>query len=568
VSFRDSWRILSVGQKLDFIKGDFRNYLGLIWSHLGLPRPTPIQDEIGEFLMDPSPRKIILAFRGVGKSWLTSAYVSWRLLQDPQLKFLVVSASRDRANDFSTFVLRLIREVPLLKHLQPTLDQRASMLSFDVGPASPSHSPSVKSRGIFGTITGSRANEIIADDVEVPNNALTPDLREKLLVRVKEFEGILLPGGKTTFLGTPQTEESLYNKLGESGDQDHRFSVRYWPSQVPQGKIEIYRGGLAPSILEAVSKGKLGIPTDPGRFNGEVLDERRAFWGKAGYSLQFMLDTSLSDQERYPLKLGDLLVMGLDSKKAPQSLVWAGGKDTEIPGIPLCGFTGDRWHKPMWVDPEWASYTGSVMAIDPSGRGKDETGWAVVKNLHGFLFLVDAGGETGGYSEDTLRKLGEIAKRYEVSQIIVEENFGDGMYAAMLRPVLKAVWPGCSVDEVRHSTQKELRIIDTLEPIMSRHRLVVDEGLCRRDTRIPEKSEDVYYGLFYQMSRITRSRGALKHDDRLDALAIAVNFWVEFLGVDLKDAKKQTREARLQREQRAFRGVVLGKTRQDQPVWV
>ena len=97
---------------------DFRNFLYLVWKHLALPRPTPIQYDIANYLQSKDKRLIINAFRGVGKSWITSAYVCHQLLLNPQLNILVVSASKNRADDFSTFTLRLINEIDVLAHLK------------------------------------------------------------------------------------------------------------------------------------------------------------------------------------------------------------------------------------------------------------------------------------------------------------------------------------------------------------------------------------------------------------------------------------------------------------------
>src|SRR6056300_1055405 len=145
---------------------DFRNFLYLVWKHLNLPEPTNIQFDIADYIASDNNRIIISAFRGVGKSWITSAYVLWRLLLDPSLNILVVSASKNRADDFSTFCLRLLSEMPILLHLKPTENQRQSKISFDVAPALASHQPSVKSLGITSQLTGSRADLIIADDIE------------------------------------------------------------------------------------------------------------------------------------------------------------------------------------------------------------------------------------------------------------------------------------------------------------------------------------------------------------------------------------------------------------------
>ena len=219
---------------------DFRYFLIITWRHLNLPDPTPVQLDIAEYLQYGPRRKIIQAFRGVGKSWITSTYVVWKLRMNPQLKFLVVSASKDRADNFSTFTMRLINEMPILAPLRPEDSQRNSKISFDVGPAQADHAPSVKSQGVLGQMAGSRADEVIADDVEVPNNSFTQPMRDKLSEAVKEFDAILKPNGKITFLGTPQTEQSLYLTLEERG-----YTTRIWTARYPDLKNN-YGERLAP----------------------------------------------------------------------------------------------------------------------------------------------------------------------------------------------------------------------------------------------------------------------------------------------------------------------------------
>ena len=78
---------------------DFRNFLYLAWEQLGLPEPTPIQYDIADYLQNGPRRLCIQAFRGVGKSWITSAFVCHQLLLDPKKNILVISASKQRAVD-------------------------------------------------------------------------------------------------------------------------------------------------------------------------------------------------------------------------------------------------------------------------------------------------------------------------------------------------------------------------------------------------------------------------------------------------------------------------------------
>ncbi len=539
------------------IQQDFRKFMFLVWKTLNLPDPTPVQYDIAHYVQHAPKRAVIEAFRGVGKSWITSAFVCWTLLNDPQKKILVVSASKERADAFASFVKRLINEMPILQHLKANEGQRDSMLSFDVGLALPDHSPSVKSCGITGQLTGSRADLIIADDIEVINNSSTQVARDKLSELVKEFDAILKPldSSRIIYLGTPQTELSLYNQLPERG-----YVMRVWTSEYPAlNKVASYQGALAPMIVKALSEDAklVGSPTDPMRFGEEDLMERKMSYGRTGYAMQFMLDTTLSDGDRYPLKIADLIVQNLNPDMAHLKVAWATSPELCISDIPTVALTGDRYYRPMWHSEDMHDYTGAVMSIDPSGRGKDETGYMVVKMLTGNLYLTDGGGITGGYEEETLIKLAETAKRNKVKLIVVESNFGDGMFSQLLKPVLGRIYP-CTVEEVRHSQQKELRIVDTLEPVMSSHRLIIDQKMIQRDF---DTAKDPKYCLFYQMTRLTRDRGALIHDDRLDALAIAVNYWTEHMARDNNKAVAQLKSSALDKDLKDFMKTVNKQTR-------
>lgn len=538
---------------------DFKNFLFLVWKQLNLPEPTKLQYDIADYMQGEEKRAIIQAFRGCGKSWICSAYVVHQLLLNPSLNFLVVSASKTRSDDFSTFTLRLINEMPILAHLKPSDKQRMSKISFDVGPAPASHAPSVKSLGISSQLTGSRADIIIADDIEVANNSATQLMREKLSEQVKEFDAILKPepSSKVLFLGTPQTEDSIYNKLLERG-----YKTRVWPSEyiTPDYNDRTYSGAVAPFCVDAEQRGRT---TEPMRFSDVDLQERKISYGSAGYAMQFMLDSRLSDIDKFPLKISDLIVTSIDNELAPERYVWA--KDPELQwdsDVPNVAFAGERYYRPMKTLGDHIEYTGSVLAIDPAGRGKDETGYAVCKMLNGYLYVPAAGGLSGGYSEETLTALAEMAKEHKVNAIITESNFGDGMFSELLKPVLTRIYP-VSIEEVRHSTQKEKRIIDTLEPVMSGHKLVVDPKVIKEDyetiQKYPHESQ-LKYSLFYQMSRLTRERGAITHDDRLDALSIAVAYWVEQMAQDAEVKMKERKSDLLDQELNKFKDAYF-KTR-------
>ena len=539
---------------------DFRNFLYVVWKHLGLPDPTPAQYDIAYYLQHGPRRLIIEAFRGVGKSWITVAYVVWRLYREPQMKIMVVSASKNLADNFSTFALQLIESMDMLQHLRPRANQRNSKIQFDVGPSNDSKDPSLKSVGITGQITGSRADLIIPDDIESLNNSITQQGRDRLLELVKEFDAVLKPGGEIRYLGTPQTEMSIYNQLPGRG-----YSIRIWPARVPDEKQKARYGDRLSAFISALPYAP-GDPVDPQRFSHEDLVERELSYGRSGFALQYMLDTSLSDQDRYPLKINDLIVMDVDNQIGPQKLVWAQSPelawDSQL--VPCVGFNGDRYYRPMQVVQPFLDYQGCVLAIDPSGRGADESGYCVLKMLNGYLFCVAAGGLRGGYAETNLEFLAKLAKEHGANRIIIESNFGDGMFTALLKPVLQRIYP-CTCEEIRHSTQKEKRIIDTLEPILNRHRLVIDPKVIKRDWETaqaypPEKQHQ--YMLFHQLSRITKEKGALAHDDRLDALAMAVSYWTDRLSQDEDSKIEAHKEELLAKDLERFMENVFGRKTQ------
>lgn len=517
----------------------FKNFLFIVWKHLNLPDPTPVQYDIADYLQFGPRRKIITAFRGIGKSWITSAYVIWRLYNDPTLNMLVVSASKDRADAFTTFTKRLIHEIPMLQHMIPADHQRDSMIAFDIGGAPASHAPSVRSVGIMGQMTGGRADEIIADDVEVPNNSDTVTMRMKLSERVKEFDAILKPGGKITYLGTPQCEDSLYNILRSRG-----YEKRIWPAEVPSDEyLAEYSDQISPWVLEQVEGRNLpaGDPLEPTRFHKMELAERRASYGNSGYALQFMLDTSLSDANKYPLKLSDLVIMDVDPFKAPTQVVWTNDPHRAVQDLPSVGMGKDRYYYPASTTDAFIPYDGAVMAIDPSGRGTDKTAYCVLKQLGGNLWLTAQGQLDGGYDDETLLHLARVAKQQQVNEIIIESNFGDGMFTELFKKILFRVYP-CQVEEVRHHTQKEARIIDTLEPIFNQHRLIVDRKIIEKDYQEFSTDKTHHYRMMFQLTRMTREKGAVLKDDAADCLAMAVAYWVEQMSLDDRQREQQRHE--------------------------
>jgi hypothetical protein len=516
---------------LDLLKDDFKLFLQALWSQLDLPSPTRAQYAIADYIQHGPKRLQIQAFRGVGKSWITGAFVLWTLFNDSEKKIMIISASKERADNMSIFLQKLIIETPWLSHMRPKDDNsRWSRVSFDIS-CPPHQAPSVKSVGITGQLTGSRADLMILDDIEVPGNSMTELMREKLLQLCTEAESILTPkiDSRILFLGTPQTTFTVYRKLAE---RNYRPFV--WTARYPR-KQENYEGLLAPQLQEDIDNGaEEWTPTDPDRFEDSDLLQREASMGRSNFMLQFMLDTSLSDAEKFPLKCADLIVTSVNPSTAPDSVIWCSDPQNVIKDLPTVGLPGDYFYSPMQLQGDWNPYTETICSIDPSGRGSDETAAAYISQRNGFLYLHEMRAYRDGYSDKTLLDILKGCKKYGVTKLLIETNFGDGMVGELFKKHLQETKQFIDIEEVRANVRKEDRIIDALEPVLNQHRLIVDHAVITWDFKsnphaAPE--ERLLYMLFYQMSRMCREKGAVKHDDRLDCLAQGVKYYTDALAI-------------------------------------
>jgi hypothetical protein len=457
--------------------------------------------------------------------------VLWTLFKDPEKKIMIISASKERADNMSIFLQKLIIETPWLKHLQPKSDDsRWSRISFDVN-CSPHQAPSVKSVGITGQLTGSRADLMILDDIEVPGNSMTEFMREKLLQLCTEAESILTPkdDSRIMYLGTPQTTFTVYRKLAERA-----YRPFVWPARYPKN-LSQYEGLIAPQLQEDIDNGSQpGECTDPDRFDDEDLLQRESAMGRSNFMLQFQLDTSLSDAEKFPLKMADLVVTAVNPTTAPDNVIWCSDPRNILKDLPTVGLPGDYFYSPMQLQGDWTEYQETICSVDPSGRGTDETAACYLSQKNGFIYLHEVRAYRDGYSDSTLLDILKGCKKYNAKTLLVETNFGDGIVSELFKKHIQQTKQNIFIDEVRANVRKEDRIIDALEPVLNQHRLVVDRGVIEWDYSSNKDSAPesrLLYMLFYQMSRMCRMKFAVKHDDRLDCLAQGVKYFTDALSI-------------------------------------
>jgi hypothetical protein len=555
-----------IDQQVDYLRklyDSFEFFLTEVWHEVGLPTPAFIQLDIAWWLQHGPKRRGIRGFRGVSKTWITIAYVLWRLFRDPNERVMIVSKSEGHSKDSLHQIRKWIHQIPFLQHLVPDTispqkggkGQRDSATKFDVGPSKTDRIASVSVYGITGQIVGTRSTLIVSDDVETGQNTLTREMRLRLRENVSEFGRIIRPDCDIVMLGTPHHEESLYNHLPTVG-----FAFRSWPARYP--KLDQDVPDLSPSLQKAMEDqtAHRGDPTWPEMFNDKAL--RMEEVNKTGWLMQFMLVSGLSDLIRYPLQLRDFIVVDhIHRKKAPISIVWGTRSQyeasTRIEDVSSLGFGDDGFYAPIMVDSQWSEYIGTKMWIDPSGKGEDRTGYAIIGYCQGNLFVKDVGGLSGGYSEDTLNRLALLARKHGVQQIYIENNFGQGMYTVLFEPVLKRCFVDkgdktedggtaeedwkATVEDVRVVGQKEIRIIEALEPVLGQHRIIIDRSVANNET------------LQHQITRITRERLSLTHDDEIESLAMCVRQWHDHLSTDPEKAADFHRGRKMDEELKNFR---------------
>lgn len=567
-------------------KKDFRVFLTLIWRFLLKCDPNPIQLDMAYWLQHGPSRSIIMAFRGFSKSWITGAYALWRLYVNPREQILVVSGSLTRAVATTNWCLQIIMTMPFLAHMIPKPSYRQSSMKFDVGSCeSPGQSASFSAFGIGGQLVGFRGTCIIPDDVETQTNSLTVVMRDKIWEGVKEFESVLSPADESgiepviKYLGTPHDLDSLYMKLLRLRGQDGKYiyQARIWPALFPsEEEIKGYGDWLAPYITHHIRKhgpSVVGHSTMPMRFTDADLAIRKAAIGTSEFKLQFMLDLTGQSLDKFPLKLKDLIVLDLDDRQGPEEVVW--GNQVTDKDLPVMGMNGDFYYGPVHIGTSYAKWDNVIGYIDGSGRGADETALSIVAGLYGRAFWLDLYASRDGYGPTTLKTIADMCVRYRVTTLYVESNYGDGMFTALLRPVLVAAWDkanregrikhqskwehgGTTLEEIKSGkAQKELRILSVLEPVTQQHRLVVNRRVILQDAASiakmqaegageNEEAGTHRYAWGHQYTHLTRERACLGHDDRLECLSGAVSIFAPAMGVDPLDMAVRAQDEREQ----------------------
>lgn len=505
---------------------------------------TWMQLDIADYMQDGSNRDMVAAQRGEAKSTIACLYGIWCLIHNPASRIMLISGSGDKAEENGQLITKMIMHWDLLAYLRPEAKygDRTSVTSFDVNWAlkGVEKSASINCMGITAALQGYRADLLIPDDIETTKNGLTATERAKLVRQSQEFTSICTHG-KILYLGTPQSRESIYNGLPARG-----FNMRIWPGRFPSlDEQERYGEYLAPSLIERIlaleSQGLMcrtgkgldgtrGWSADPQRYDESTLIEKELDQGPEGFQLQYMLDTSLADEVRMQLKLRDLLVGEFAFDRVPEQLAWAADERFKLKFEPhMFAILKPELYLPASMDGGWGALQQMTMFVDPAGNGGDELAYAIGGVLGPYIHVCSIGGFKGGFAEDNLEKCIALAEEFGVKVIFVEKNMGAGAVGQLFRNYMNRInektgkkrVTGIGVEDRQKNGQKEKRIVDTLRPIMQRHRLIFHRRAINDDwktlAQYPSDQRNIR-SVFHQIHNITTDRGSLQKDDRIDAL--------------------------------------------------
>lgn len=530
---------------------EFEDFAELGMRYLGFEL-TEMQRDIARYMQYGPRNSMVAAQRGEAKSTLAALFAVWSLIQDQNHHILVVSGGEKQASEVAILVIRMIESWGILCWMVPdkARGDRTSYEGYDIhcDIKALNKSPSVACVGITASLQGKRAHLLIPDDIETTNNGLTATSREILLLRSREFAAINTHG-KTLYLGTPQTKDSIYKTLSNRG-----FEVRIWPGRVPtQEEEEKYGNTLAPYVQQMITDGKArtgygldgkrGEVTDPGRYTEEDLVGKELDFGPEGFQLQYMLDTSLADAQRTRIKLSDAIVADLGTDAAPDVLYYAALPQHRLQELPQA-IKQEIMYRPAGSGELLLPYQHKIMVIDPAGNGGDEVAFAAGGALNSYIHLFGVGGLQGGLIDKNCDAIIDLCEEFGIKDIIMEANMGHGTASMVLmNAIAKRKITTLGVRDIYAKGQKERRIVDTVSPVFRRHKFIVhqraidmDEEYCRNYPR----DRASLYSAFYQLAGITYDRGSLAKDDRADAIGHLVNELKGFLSIDEdKEAEKR-----------------------------
>ena len=187
-------------------------------------------DELCKFLTNPDlkPYRLVLYPRGHRKSFYAAMYAAWRIVRDPSISIVYLSATSDLAES----QLRTIKSTldsPIVRKIWPELinvdeGKREKWTTTEICVDDPrrkaegTRDSTVKAGGLTTNITGAHCDLIILDDMVVPKNN-TEEGRRQVIAQYSQLQSILNPGGGIIAVGTRYHPKDIYSTMQETMEE-------------------------------------------------------------------------------------------------------------------------------------------------------------------------------------------------------------------------------------------------------------------------------------------------------------------------------------------------------------
>ena len=386
---------------------------------------------------------LLMAFRNSGKSTLVGLFCAWLLKCNTDLRIIVLAADLALARKMVRNVKRVIEKHPDCVGMKPKrIDQWASD-QFTINRKTELRDPSMLARGISANVTGSRADVVICDDVEVPNTCNTAPKRADLRTWLDEIDYVLVPDGLQLYVGTPHTYYSIYSNNpetevgGDDGDQRPPYLQGFERLELP--------------LLDMEGKSRW-----PERFGPKKIDAIKRRSGPNKFASQMMLNpVSISEGRLDPDRLR-LYEAELDYREGNgETTLTLGGRRL---------VSASCWWDPSYGSPQKGD--ASVVAVvftDDHGNY-----W-----LHRVRYLEHDPRITGEQAEavQLCSKVTDFLRENYLPSVTIENNGIGKFLAGLLRLELRNAAVDAAVVEKASSTSKDQRIIDAFDAVLAAGRL-------------------------------------------------------------------------------------------------
>lgn len=452
----------------------------LVWAELQGWEVPYIHVQAAQWLEDFGDLGVLRCFRGFGKSTLLAIYNAWRYYLDPTYRILHQGDKDGTAYKTSRDTKRVLKRHPLTRHLEQI---RGESAFWWVPGADDERNPSMQAAGIRTGITSSRADEIQNDDVEMPLNIQTPEARETMRYRLGEQVHILVPGGRKLFIGTPHTHDSLYDEMERVGancltirmfEREFRIEqatrLRYSVPFVPEYVFCGIGSGaklLAVGVDYRLTQDGIEFSHPPGalidcytecawpeRFGpDELLKRRRETRTINEWDSQYQLHA----KPLHEMRLDPARMVPYESEPSIKHVNGAAS---------------------MWLGK--ARIAGMACVWDPSsGKIKSDVSAValVLQDEHGRRYWhrsIRLLGDVAEFAEDgktitggQVWQLCNLVEQFQVPRLVIETNGIGGFAPAVLKAALKQRRLHCGVAEKQAVLNKDRRILEAFEPIIS-----------------------------------------------------------------------------------------------------